>query len=573
MVVILVVAVALPVTLGLIKQNQDNRQHAATSGKFQPMYPTATPSQKGVLQPMYPTATPKPSNDDSSLCKNWSAYTNTGNTCANYDGYGTPGVFWERKCLDSGSTLVYRECRASSASTPSPTKTTSSTDRTGASRGGTGSADTTGNTRASTGTSVCLVGYCISFSGTVKDNTGAVVSGATVGVAQGSIVKNQGTTNTSGQYQIPAPSGGMQPYTSTTLTIKVLSVPQCYSISSGSSVTNNYANSSSGSKVVNLTVTKLSTGSCAPKPTATATPRVTAIPSGGGTTTSGTALVTLSVFNDTNKNGRKDIGETPFAGRPKVDQITYPPAGPDSAMSAEVVFQMPSTGVYATTVEKSPSHATFKLIVPTGYTLTTNNNPYDGEISSNTLTVAWGLASTATASLTPSVSPTSTTANMTLNMTVTLPGIGGTVSGNNTNPTRTVRTGTVRIYNTNNEEVKNTTTNFNYENGSYKAAVPVDGVAAGTYYIKVKMDNTLLTQLPGVLQLKSGANTLTSVSLIPGDLDQDNVLNMADHSVFVSCYGEKSCAEKTLADFNDDGKVDGKDYNILIRSFAIRSGD
>jgi hypothetical protein len=62
---------------------------------------------------------------------------------------------------------------------------------------------------------------------------------------------------------------------------------------------------------------------------------------------------------------------------------------------------------------------------------------------------------------------------------------------------------------------------------------------------------------------------------VPGDINQDNNLNMVDHSIFVGCYGQKPCPQdqKTKSDFNDDGVIDGKDYNILIRSFAIRSGD
>jgi hypothetical protein len=101
------------------------------------------------------------------------------------------------------------------------------------------------------------------------------------------------------------------------------------------------------------------------------------------------------------------------------------------------------------------------------------------------------------------------------------------------------------------------------------------GVTGGIYYVKISMDNTLFTQIPGVVTLQIGNNILSQLTLIPGDLNQDNSLDMSDHSIFVGCYGEKECpaAEKTKSDFNDDGVIDGKDYNILIRSFAIREGD
>lgn len=191
---------------------------------------------------------------------------------------------------------------------------------------------------------------------------------------------------------------------------------------------------------------------------------------------------------------------------------------------------------------------------------------------------------TPTATRTPTPTPTTgvvaeptTTGqqgNMNLALSVTLPGIG-TGTGSNTSPQRTTREGKIQIFNTNNEQVKNATVSFTFQSGVYTGTVNISGVAAGTYYIKVSMDNTLFTQIPGVITLQNGNNTLPALTLVPGDINQDNNLNMSDHSIFVGCYGEKECpaAEKTKSDFNDDGVIDGKDYNILIRSFAIRQGD
>jgi len=178
--------------------------------------------------------------------------------------------------------------------------------------------------------------------------------------------------------------------------------------------------------------------------------------------------------------------------------------------------------------------------------------------------------------------------NMNLALTVSLPGIGsgqdastsGT-TGNNMNPKRTTRQGQMQIFNMNNEQVKSSAVSFTYsasgsaqQTGVYTSTVNIDGISPGTYYIKLSMDNTLFTQVSGVITLKEGNNTVPRVTLIPGDLNQDNNLNMSDHSIFVGCYGKKECPadEKTRSDFNDDGVIDGKDYNILIRAFAIRAG-
>lgn len=52
----------------------------------------------------------------------------------------------------------------------------------------------------------------------------------------------------------------------------------------------------------------------------------------------------------------------------------------------------------------------------------------------------------------------------------------------------------------------------------------------------------------------------------------DNVINISDYNAFINCYGAKNtssfCQGKDYGDFNDDGVVDGVDYNILIRSLG-----
>ena len=216
--------------------------------------------------------------------------------------------------------------------------------------------------------------------------------------------------------------------------------------------------------------------------------------------------------------------------------------------------------------------------------------------TSTPTTVAATATRTPTRTLTPSgatatrtPTPSGQQGNMNLNFAVLLPGIGNggvasgsAATGNNMTPKRPTRQGQIQIFNTNNEQVKSSAVTFTYQTasasaqtGRYTGTVNVTGVSAGTYYIKISMDNTLFTQIPGVVNLTTGNNTLSALTLVPGDLNQDNNLNMSDHSIFVGCYGEKECPaeNKTRSDFNDDGVIDGKDYNILIRSFAIRSGD
>ncbi len=188
-----------------------------------------------------------------------------------------------------------------------------------------------------------------------------------------------------------------------------------------------------------------------------------------------------------------------------------------------------------------------------------------------TLTPSTTIPGGGTSTLTPSTSPTGSQGDMTLAVSATLPGIGS-AQGNNNSPKNTTRPANIQILNNTNEIVKEASVNLNYANGTYKGTASLSGVAAGSYTIKIKMENTLYTRISGIVNLKLGANTLNSVMLIPGDLNGDNILDMRDHSIFVKCY-QGECNEKGLADFDDDGKLSGFDYNILIRSFAIRQGD
>ena len=124
-----------------------------------------------------------------------------------------------------------------------------------------------------------------------------------------------------------------------------------------------------------------------------------------------------------------------------------------------------------------------------------------------------------------------------------------------------------------NVEVKNGAINFTYATGIYSGTVEMTDLTAGSYYVKVKFDNTLKKLVPGVQNLHTGSNDLPVVTLVPGDLNTNNNLDITDYNVFISCMDPKTCTQKTLTDFNDDAHVTIIDYNILLRSFAIRDGD
>ena len=88
------------------------------------------------------------------------------------------------------------------------------------------------------------------------------------------------------------------------------------------------------------------------------------------------------------------------------------------------------------------------------------------------------------------------------------------------------------------------------------------------------MDNTLWRTAPGIITItNSQQNSAPTITLVPGDFDHNNQIDILDYNKFISCNGTKTCDMKIKADFNDDGEVEELDLNILLSGFARRNGD
>jgi hypothetical protein len=65
--------------------------------------------------------------------------------------------------------------------------------------------------------------------------------------------------------------------------------------------------------------------------------------------------------------------------------------------------------------------------------------------------------------------------------------------------------------------------------------------------------------------------------MVMGDLfpldEGDNVADLNDYAVLVNCFNQRrgtpTCPNPRDADINDDGKVDGLDYNVMVLSYGI----
>jgi hypothetical protein len=122
---------------------------------------------------------------------------------------------------------------------------------------------------------------------------------------------------------------------------------------------------------------------------------------------------------------------------------------------------------------------------------------------------------------------------------------------------------------------------YNESKGSFEGTISLGtDFPTGNYIIKIKSDGYLRKQLSGVHYIKSASRTqIPNASLITGDINDDNAINILDYNLLTSCYSDlvinTSCdtTKKMHTDLTDDGKVDNIDYNLFIREISAQNGD
>lgn len=172
-----------------------------------------------------------------------------------------------------------------------------------------------------------------------------------------------------------------------------------------------------------------------------------------------------------------------------------------------------------------------------------------------------------------------------------LHGIGA--SGDNANPTDSrlsnkspqhlQRVGTAYIFNNQNEFVSSSSGNLEYDSvkGNFSGNIDIGGtIPQGLYTIKIHVPAHLRRLVPGIQTLNSQQNNiLPAITLVTGDINNDNTLNIIDYSVLIDCYSDllpaKACSDvlKTPSDLNDDGAVNQIDYNLFLRELTTQSGN
>ena len=109
------------------------------------------------------------------------------------------------------------------------------------------------------------------------------------------------------------------------------------------------------------------------------------------------------------------------------------------------------------------------------------------------------------------------------------------------------------------------------------------GVNEGSYQIVLRADQTMRKIVKEREQdvtgksfdIAVGSNfTIPLQNMVIGDIypiTGDNSLDINDYNAFVSCFGDRalksSCPNRLLADLDDNGVVDGLDYNLMLISY------
>lgn len=158
-------------------------------------------------------------------------------------------------------------------------------------------------------------------------------------------------------------------------------------------------------------------------------------------------------------------------------------------------------------------------------------------------------------------------------------------SGGNISPLHPQRTVAVSVYDASNNLVviKQGIVSYNNSAGNFQGIIDMGTLVSGSYFVKVKADGFLQKQLPGIQQISTKqTNTLPLVSLVAGDINNDNQIDIQDYNILISCFGSKqqtsACiaqpsATSAGADINDDGMVNGIDYNLFLRELSVQHGD
>ncbi|MEK7570817.1 MAG: hypothetical protein AAB553_00950 [Patescibacteria group bacterium] len=209
-----------------------------------------------------------------------------------------------------------------------------------------------------------------------------------------------------------------------------------------------------------------------------------------------------------------------------------------------------------------------------------------------------GLEEPAPQSTSPTRAPTPEPKGPILDFNFSMPGIGS--GGANFTPLHPKRNITVNLYpmerNVYDETVEplysingQAVYNNNDKSPTFSAYQVTDfdlgdEVANGVYQITIETDQTVPLLLKEKIDAVGGMgialekreklnDPLPQQVMIVGDIAPtggNGIMDINDYNMFVNCFGGKEtelCPQRLVADFDDNGAVEGTDYNLMVLSF------
>ena len=202
---------------------------------------------------------------------------------------------------------------------------------------------------------------------------------------------------------------------------------------------------------------------------------------------------------------------------------------------------------------------------------------------------------------------TSTAGHTILALRIGMDGVGSTGDHNNSIPLlnwqkipvmHKTRTIAVQVWDTNNNEVvrdQSAQVAYDSNNGYFTDNFDLGtNFIGGSYIIKVKSDGHLRKSTTGLVSITSGAtNAIPQLNLVVGDLDGNNIIDIRDYNILVSCsvfassgvsYSPNAPFDngvlcnsnanyQTLSDLDDNGVIDQVDFNLFLIEYSVQNGD
>lgn len=173
---------------------------------------------------------------------------------------------------------------------------------------------------------------------------------------------------------------------------------------------------------------------------------------------------------------------------------------------------------------------------------------------------------------TPTIPPNATA----LNISIKIPTIGNNASiGENPSPDNPSRQVDIELYN-GNALVKAVSGILTFNNPHFSGNIDIgNDVPNGTYTLRAKLVNSLKRNLGNVTVTKNITQVVPVGEVVMGDTNSDNILNVFDYNILVSCHGTRrntpTCNnDQFVSDINDDGSIFGEDYSTLLRGLYNR---